>query len=78
MEYFDKQALDNRSIEWIGEQLDDYQGIVSDATILDKYRTFYSKVMEELLEYYFDRYEADYNAKMEKQGEEELISELPF
>lgn len=86
MEYFDKKLLDNRSTEWIVEQLDFYQGIVNNPEYIEECRTYNSKVMEELLNYYFDRYEADYNAKeMEARkgvklvaGEEIALEDIPF
>ena len=80
MEYFDKKLLDNRSTEWIVEQLDCYQGIVNNSEYTEECRTFNSKVMQELLEYYWDRQEkeAKEKAKTLEQGEEITLNDLPF
>ena len=73
MEYFDKSLLDNRPIERIDEQLEAYQTIIWDYTILARYREFYSKVMEELLNYYNERVMTEPSKDTSK-----LPDELPF
>lgn len=71
MKYFDKELLDNRTIERIEEQLEAYQTVVWDYSVLKEYRDFYSEIMGELLDYYNDR--------MEKEPEytQKLIDSMP-
>jgi hypothetical protein len=59
MKYFDKSLLDNRPIERIEEQLEAYQTIIWDYSVLAKYREYYSEIMEELLDYYNNRIEKE-------------------
>ncbi len=72
MKYFDKSLLDNRPIERIEEQLDAYQTIVWDYSILAKYREYYSEIMGELLDYYNDRVET------EDTRPKPILNDLPF
>ena len=76
MEYFDKSLLDNRPIERIDELLESYQDIIWDYSILAKYREFYSKVMEELLNYYDDRIELE--PELTKKIVSNMPDDLPF
>ena len=72
MEYFDKNLLDNRPIERIEEQLDAYQTIVWDYSVLAKYREYYSEIMGELLDYYNNRVETE-DTRLEP-----ILNDLPF
>lgn len=72
MKYFDKSLLDNRPIERIDEQLEAYQTIVWDYSILAKYREYYSEIMGELLDYYNDRVET------EDTRPKPILNDLPF
>lgn len=72
MKYFDKSLLDNRPIERIEEQLEAYQTIIWDYSVLAKYREYYSKIMGELLDYYNDRVET------EDTRPEPILNDLPF
>lgn len=78
MKYFDKQLLDNRSLESISKQLDTLQELVSDYTILGQYRTFYSETMQELLEYFWDRQEMEAKKVKLVAGEEIALEDIPF
>lgn len=72
MKYFDKSLLDNRPIERIEEQLEAYQTIIWDYSVLAKYREYYSEIMGELLDYYNDRVEK------EDTRPEPILNDLPF
>lgn len=72
MKYFDKSLLDNRPIERIEEQLEAYQTIIWDYSVLAKYREYYSEIMGELLDYYNDRVET------EDTRPEPILNDLPF
>ena len=72
MKYFDKNLLNNRPIERIEEQLEAYQTIIWDYSILAKYREYYSEIMGELLDYYNDRVET------EDTRPEPILNDLPF
>ena len=69
MKYFDKELLDNATIERIESNLNSYQEIVQDSTILDKYKDFYQKAMDELLEYYYERIERPIDTSLKLQDD---------
>ena len=78
MKYFDKQGLDDKSMESIKEQLNTYQEIIWDRAVLEQYRAFYSEVMQELLEYAWDRNEKECIAKEKEQKEDNWEDDIPF
>ena len=69
MKYFDKELLNSSTIERLESNLDSYQEIVQDLTILDKYKDFYQKVMDELLEYYYKRIERPIDTSLKLQDD---------
>lgn len=72
MKYFDKDLLDYQTIERVETTLDSIQTLIGEHTILEKYREFYTKAGEELLEYYNDRIEKEANRPKPEITEEDL------
>jgi len=59
MEYFDKNLLDNQTIERVEKTLNGIETILREYSLLPQYREFYTKAGEELLDYYYNRLEQE-------------------
>lgn len=72
MQYFDRELLDNQTIERVETTLDALQEIISNNhTIKRKYRDFYTKAQLELLDYW--------NARMTKKTKTKPpLDDIPF